>query len=90
MWTMKIEMKSKNDKDIVMSNLKRLKGTENELGKISITDDYTNGERDLIKIWVNKAAEKSAQDSNYVYKVRGNPKNGLGLVSFTRENLNSS
>ena len=90
MRTMKIEMISKNDKDIVMSNFKRLKGTENELGKISITDDYANGERDLIKIWVKKAAEKSAQDSNYVYRVRGNPKNGLRLVSFTRENLNSS
>ena len=48
--------KSENDHYI----LKRLKGTENELGKISITDDYTNGERDLIKIWVKKAAEKSA------------------------------
>ena len=68
---------------------KRLKGTENELGKISITGDYTNSERDLIKIWVKKAAEKSAQDSNYVYRVRGNPKNGLRLVSFTSANLNN-
>ena len=49
MRTMKIVMKSKNDKDIVMASLKRLKDTENELGKISITDDYTNGGRDLIK-----------------------------------------
>ena len=40
--------------------------------------------------WVKKAAEKSAQDSNYVYRVRGNPKNGLRLVSFNRANLNSS
>ena len=55
-------MKSKEDKMKVMSNLNKLKGTENDFGKISITDEYTNTERDEIRRWVQKAQEKSAQD----------------------------
>ena len=45
-----------------MGNLKRLKGTEDEFGKLSVTDDYTSSERELIKSWVKRAAEKSAGD----------------------------
>ena len=68
-----------------MANLNRLKGTEDEFGRISVTDDYTNNEREEIKAWTQKAQEKSAQDQERVYKVRGDPKNGLRLVSFTRK-----
>ena len=48
--------------------------------------DYTNGERDLIRHWVKEAEKKSAVDANKVYRVRGDPKNGLRLVSFARQN----
>ena len=44
----KIVLKSKSDKDSVMKNLGRLKGTEDFFGKISVKDDYTTQERDNI------------------------------------------
>ena len=78
--TIKVEMKSKEDKDKVMSNLKFLKGTEDYFGKIRITDDYTRNERDMIRDMVNKAEAKSEEDPNNTYRVRGDPKNGLRLI----------
>ena len=60
-----------------MRNLNRLKDTVEEFGRISVTDDYTNSEREEIKNWIKKAQEKSAQDPDKVFKVRGNPKNGF-------------
>ena len=83
--TMKIVMKTKQDKERVMANLKKLKDTEEEYGKIRITDDYTNTEREQIRMWVKKAEEKSSADTERVYRVRGDPKNGLRLVSFLRK-----
>ena len=73
-----------------MVNLNRLKGSVEEFGRISITEDYTNSEREQIKSWVTKAREKSEQDPENIYKVRGNPKNGLRLVSFTRQKSNEN
>ena len=80
----KLVMKSKQDKTKVLNNLSKLKGTEEDLGKISITDDYTQTEREEIKRWVMKAKEKTAQDPDKVYKVRGDPKNGLKLIWFAK------
>ena len=82
---MKIVMKTKHDKEWVMANLNKLKNTEEEFGKIRVTDDYTNTEREQIKIWVEKAEKKSSSDTEGVYRVRGDPKNGLRLVSFLRK-----
>lgn len=76
----KVTMKSKADKQKIMSRLSRLKGTEEEFGKISITEDYTKTERDLIKSWNANAKKKSSEDDKYDYKVRGDPKNGLRLI----------
>ena len=42
-------MKTKADKDNVMSNLTYLKGTEDYFGKIRITDDYTKEEQIMIR-----------------------------------------
>ena len=78
-------MKSKDDKNKVMSNLKELKGTEDEFGRISVKDDYTTNERDEIKALTEKARVKSSQDTNHIYKVRGDSKNGWRLVSFIRK-----
>ena len=49
--TMKIVMASSN------GNLKHLNGSE-DFGKIRVTDDYTNGERDLIRHWVKEEEKK--------------------------------
>ena len=69
--------------EYVRRNLKRLKNTENKFGKIRVTNDDTSGEREQIKNWVKKAEEKSSGDS--IYRVRGDPKNGLRLVAFIRQ-----
>ena len=83
--TIKIVMKSKTDQENVMANLRKLKGTEEEFGKIRVTHNYTNNERDLIRRTVKVAEEKSEGNTERVYRVRGDPKNGLQLASFLRK-----
>ena len=78
-------MKTKNDKANVMKNLSKLKGTIKEFGKISVTDDYTQTEREQLKKWNDDAKAKSQKDDQYVYKVRGDPKNGLRLVRLSKK-----
>ena len=55
---------------------------------ISITDDYTMSERMMIKEYANRAKEEKkneTENSKYVWRVRGMPKNGL---TRTRQNRN--
>ena len=80
----KVCMKSKEDRQAVMTRLYRLKDTEHEFGKISITEDYMQTERNMIKNWNAKAKDKSTEDNEYIYKVRGDPKNGLKIIRFKR------
>ena len=81
--TIKIVMKSKTDQGNAMANLRKLKDTEEEFGKIRVTHDYTNNERDLIRRTVKVAEEKSAGNTERVYMVRGDPKkwSSIGLLS---------
>ena len=81
--TMKIVMNTRQDKERVMANLNKLKDTEEEFGKIRITDDYTNTEREQIRMWVKKAEEKSSSGTKLVYRVRGDPKKRTspGIIS---------
>ena len=81
----KVIMSTKEAKEKVMSSLRKLKGTEDDFGKISITEDFTQTEREKIREWNVKAKAKSDQDAEYTYKVRGDPKNGLVLKRFTKE-----
>ena len=81
----KIIMKAKTDKEFVMKNLSKLKGTIEEFGKISVTDDYTQTEREKLKKWNEDAKAKSQSDNQYNYKVRGDPKNGLRLVRQSKK-----
>ena len=54
---LKVLMENKHEKDKV-SNLRQLKGTEMEFGKIRVTEDHTIEERQEIKTWVEKAKRK--------------------------------
>ena len=47
--TIKIVMANYISKAYVMQNLKRLKGSEIEFGKLRVTDYYTLKERELLK-----------------------------------------
>ena len=82
--TLKVIMKSNQGKINVLQNLRKLKGREEIFGKISVTDDHTVNEREQIKRYVEDAKAKSSNDAENVWRVRGDPKNGLKLVSFPR------
>ena len=47
-------MCSDEDKELVMANLKELKGKEQYKG-VSITDDHTIKERNMLREWVKKS-----------------------------------
>ena len=53
-------MVNSTDRDAVMNKL--LKGTEEELGKLSVREDYTKNEREQIKNLVDVAKDKNAED----------------------------
>ena len=74
------------DKHSVMANLRKLKDKDKYKG-VSVTDDHTIKDRNLIREWAEKA--KSANlaepaESLYEWKVRGSPKNGLRLKKFRK------
>ena len=77
-------MKTKVAKIKVMSNIRRLKGTEEEFGKISVTDDFTALEREKLREYSIKAKDHGEKDPTRVFKVRGDPKNGLQIISFKK------
>ena len=61
-----------------------LKNEEDIYRRLSVRDDYTIEERDMIREWVKKAEEKNKAENTQAWKVRGNPKNGLRLEKITR------
>ena len=75
----KLKMSTLNEKKSVMSNLSKLKQAPENFRKISVTDDYTEKEREEIRKMVNEARNKteSQGDGKYIFKGRGSPKNGL-------------
>ena len=83
---LKIRMKNQGDKESVMSNLNKLKEAPENMRKISVTDDYTNEEREEIRKKVNEAKNKTELEGNgkYIFKVRGTPKNGLVVRRFAK------
>ena len=81
----KIVMKSKEDKDNIMKNLGRLKGTERYFGKISVKDDYTTNERDEIRLLTERAKKQNVENPERIHKVRGDSKNGWRVVSFPKK-----
>ena len=80
-------MHSEGDKERLLQNLTKLKDQVNYKG-ISITEDYTVAERKLLTEWRDKAKAKNAEEgesSNYIWRVRGTPKNGLSLKKFMKQ-----
>ena len=77
-------LKSEEDKKKVFDNLKNLKDRTPYKG-ISVTYDYTQRERSMIKEFHNKAKERNnEEDTIFVWKVRGTPNRGLFLKRFMR------
>ena len=85
---LKIKMSSEDDKDSIMSRLSNLKGADDKFSKISVTDDYTPDEREEIRRFVDDAKTANANegaDSRYIWKIRGDPKNGLQIKKFLKK-----
>ena len=79
---MKLVMNSVEDKQLVMSRLPNLKSAEDQYRNISIKDDYTPSERELIRYKLNQAREMNERENTNTWKVRGTPKNGLRIVKI--------
>ena len=80
----KLVMKSKEDKEMVMNNLGKLKNTERFFGKISLKDDHTINEREQIRMLTTEAAKKRDENPDRDFRVRGDSKNGWRIVSFPK------
>ena len=77
---LKLVMKSIEEKQSVMSRLSNLKTAEEQYRKISVKDDYTPSERELIRYKHKQAQEMNEKENTNLWKVRGTPKNGLRIV----------
>ena len=79
----KVILQSENEKATLINSLSNLKGKDTYKG-VSVTEDFTRNQRDIIKIWNDKAKQKTReeQDETTVWRVRGDPKNGLYLKKF--------
>ena len=65
-----------------MKNLRNLKDQKEYQG-ISVKDDYTVAEREIIKEFVQEAKKRSAaesEDSQFIWKVFGTPKDDTLLI----------
>lgn len=68
-----------------MSRLSNLKNAEDKYKFISVKDDYTIKEREIIKQWHQDAEERNKKENTTMWKVRGDPKNGLRLVKVNKK-----
>ena len=80
----KLVMENEGDKNTIMARLGNLKNAEEIYRKVSIRDDYTIEERDMIREFVKKAEAKNLEENTQEWKVRGTPKTGLRLVRITK------
>ena len=84
----KLVMNSEDDKEKVLKQLRHLKG-KTLYKSISITADYTYSERQLISDFREKANIKNdieEDKENFIWRVRGTPKNGLFLKRLNKVN----
>ena len=84
-------MINESDKNRVLASLSQLKGKDNYIG-VSITEDYSLKERELIKGFSQKAKDANKnedENSQFIWRVRGTPKNGLFLKKFKKRVIES-
>ena len=82
----KVNFEHDREKEKILANLGNLKDIDEYIG-ISITADYTQSERRLIKekaVEVKAKNEKEPENSGYIWKLRGSPKNGLSIRRVPR------
>ena len=83
---LKITFINKENKEQIMKSLWKLKGKKMFKG-ITVTNDYKLTERAMIKEFVIKAKTKNSlepDNTNYIWRVCGDPKNGLVIKRFNK------
>ena len=83
----KVSFNNIDEKIKVMSNLRFLKGKDT-YNKVSITEDYTISERNMIRDYVERAKQQNRElgdEAKSIVVVRGSPKNGLYLKEIMKE-----
>ena len=83
---LKITLENIEHKNQIMARLSNLKNAENKYRSTSVRDDYTFEERQLVKKFNEQARSMNNKENptNFSYKVRGDPKNGLRIVRVTK------
>ena len=80
----KVVMATETDKDTIMARLGNLKNAEEVYRKVSVRDDYTLEEREMVREYAKKAQAKNEAENTQEWKVRGTPKTGLRVVKITK------
>ena len=67
-----------------------LKGKD-EFKGVAITEDLTEAERRVVKMWSDKAKDrnKKNEDENIIWRVRGSPRDGTMCIKKFPIKLNS-
>ena len=79
-----LRMKTISDKEEFMSKLWMLKHAKMQYKKLSITHDYTQEERMVIKDFVEEAKKRNLSGTKgFKWKVRGTPRQGMRLIKIT-------
>ena len=84
----KLIMKSSDEKDLIMSRLSNLKNAEEKYRRISVKDEYTLEERNLVKHWLKIADEKNNAEVTTKYK-KEVPQKTVFAWSRSRKDHNS-
>ena len=80
----KVVLGSEKEKMALLRNLAALKGSNKYIG-VSVTEDLTQTERLLLKEWADKAKKSTQEDPNWIWRVRGDSKNGYYHKKFPRK-----
>ena len=83
-------MNNSADKDSIMARLGNLKNAEPIYKSLSVRDDYTIEERELIKEWLMKADNKNKENNTQAWKVRGTPRKRPSLGENHQANVNKN
>ena len=81
----KVSLANEKEKSLVLRSLVALKNNKDYTG-MSISEDLTIAERKVPKEWVDKAKSRNQglpTNSNSIWRVRGDSKNGYRLKEFT-------
>jgi len=84
----KIVFEKEDEELSVLRSLPNLKQHNHTYKGISVTEDFTQAEREIQKRWSQKAKERNDKenDDTTIWRVRGSPKNGLFLKKFHKKN----